>query len=368
MFSLILRKKSNIKFSHTFNFVQRTITVGKDVSNNLRLYSRDRSVSRIHAEIYGDRDNFFIVDKGSGSGTYIENLKLVQNRSYLLNEGTQINIGEYHLTFLINPPQDYLEKSEKKMINTTISFLEDELAYLDDLRRKDTTLYDDKIQNNLHRVLDSSQNKNLRSLLKQNVGTGINVQVKKNESHSDKTDFIVDMFLKLFVEFHSMSNKISNEFIDSHIVHRRDSKQLVFPDSLKNYILSTELSTDEKNNRINFLWNEIEDLISKHWALFAGYRSSIKYGARDLLKELDPAKIINNKQEKSIHFKSGKILNRYLPFLIKHRNVLTIIEKYESLSKNIDKEIELKYFQPAFKNGYLQKVNSDNQSDYDLNH
>ena len=368
MFYLNLSKKSDITSSQTFKFVQRTITLGKDVSNNIRLYSPDESVSEIHAEIYTVRDNFFIIDRGSRSGTYIENIKLVQNRSYLLKEGTQINIGEYILKFLLNSHDGSTEKPEKISVKNTIDYLDDALAYLNDVRENNPDIYDKITRKNLRKVLDISENSKLRSLLVQKVDPDNKAQIKDSEINSDKSDFIIDMFLKLFVEFRSMSIKISNEVIDSHTVHRRDSKQLVFPDSLKNYILNTELSAEEKEKRIKFLWNEIEELISKHIALFAGYKNSIKYGTRDLLKELDPGSIIDSEQKKSAHVKSARILNKYLPFLMKRRNIKSIMCKYESLSKNIYKEIELKYFQPAFKSGYLQKVNSDHQSEYDLNH
>jgi hypothetical protein len=368
MFYLNLSKKTDITSSQTFKFVQRTITLGKDVSNNLRLYSPDASVSSIHAEIYTDRDNFFIINRGGGSGTYIENMKLMQNRSYLLKEGTQINIGEYILTFFLNSPDTDIEKPEKISVKNTINYLDDALAYLNEVRENNPDVYDKIIRKNLRKVLDIDENSKLRSLLLQKVDPDNNVPIKDSETKSDKSEFIIDMFLKLFVEFHSMSIQIFNEFIDSHTVHRRDSKQLVFPDSLKNYILNTELSADEKEKRIKFLWNEIEELISKHIALFAGYKNSIKYGTRDLLKELDPVSIIDSEQKKSEYVKSARILYKYLPFLMKRRNIKCIIDKYESLSKNIDKEIELKYFQPAFKSGYLQKVNSDHRSEYDLTH
>ena len=367
MFYLNLSKKSDITSSQTFKFVQRTITLGKDVTNNLRLYSPDASISNIHAEIYTDRDNFFIVNRGTGSGTYIENMKLVQNRSYLLKEGTQLNIGEYILIFLLNSPDRDTEKPDKISVKNTISYLDDALAYLSDVRKNNPAVYDKKVRKNLCRVLDISENSKLRSLLVKKVDPDNNMLIKDSEAKSDNSEFIVDMFLKLFVEIHSMSIKISNDFIDSHTVHRGDSKQLVFPDSLKNYILNTELSAEEKAKRIKFLWNEIEELISKHIALFAGYKNSIKYGTRDLLKELDPVSIIDNEQKKSTYVKSTRILNKYLPFLMRRRNIKSIIDKYESLSKNIDTEIDLKYFQPAFKSGYLQKVNSYHRSEYNLN-
>ena len=196
MFYLNLSKKSDIISSQTFKFVQRTITLGKDVSNNIRLYSPDESVSEIHAEIYTDRDNFFIIDRGSGSGTYIENMKLVQNRSYLLKEGTQINIGEYILTFLLNSHDGSTEKPEKISVKNTIDYLDYALAYLNDVRENNPDIYDKIIRKNLRKVLDIDENNKLRSLLVQKVDPDNNMLIKDSETKSDKSEFIVDMFLK----------------------------------------------------------------------------------------------------------------------------------------------------------------------------
>jgi len=364
MFYLNLSKKSDITFSQTFRFVQRTITLGKDVSNNLRLYCPDESISDIHAEIYSDMGNTFIVDKGSGSGTYIENLKLVKNRSYLLREGIQILIGEYILTFHLSPSELDTEMKEMFIVNT-ISCLEDVLAYVNKMREHNPELYAKNMKEKLNQVFDINENQKLRTLLIQIIDPDNNHDGENTRAESFESDFIVDMFLKLFVEFHSMSSKISDEFIDSHTIHRRDSKQIVFPDSLRRFILDTKVSVEERNRRINFLWNEIEDLVSKHIALFEGYKSSIKHGTRDLLKELDPLANIGNEQKKAGYFKSYKILQKYFSFLRKLRNAKRILDKYETISKNIEKEIEQKFFQPAFKSGYLKKFNSmHNTEDY----
>ena len=148
------------------------------------------------------------------------------------------------------------------------------------MKENNPDIYDEKIKSSLHKILEKCENGILKSLAKQRKYPGEIMNNDDSNPDSLNSDFIIDMFLKLFVEFHTMSNKITNEFIDSHTVHRRDSRQLVVPDSLKNYILDTQISQEEKEKRIQFLWNEIEDLIQKHIALLAGYKSSIKYGLR----------------------------------------------------------------------------------------
>ena len=365
MYYINLSRKSDISFSLTFEIVQRTITLGRHVSNNIRLYCSDENVGPIHAELYNDRDNYFIVDRGSGSGTYMDKVKLVKNRSYLLSEGVPVSIGEYTVKFFLKSPGKNAAGSEMQTIKNAINYLDDALIYLDTVRMQNPVFYDKKIKKELDGILEIPGNKKLRSLLMENHNADVNRSNKDSIDSCEKPDFIVDMFLKLFIEFHAMSENISNEFIETHTVHRRDSQQLILPERLKKYILDSELSADEKEKRIKFLWNKIEDLISTHSALFAGYKNSIRYGTKDLLKELDPVAIIDNAGKKNQRTRSSNLLRRYLPFLMCQRNLKSIIDKYESLSHGMEMEIESKYFQPAFKSGYLQKVNSEPNSSYD---
>ena len=138
--------------------------------------------------------------------------------------------------------------------------MNDSVTYLHNIKTDNPELYDQNIKAKLTKILNFNENSILKSLLGQD-GEERNGNDKPAAPDSNKLDFIVDMFLKLFVEFHAMSIHISKEFVDSHTVHRRDSQKLVFPDSLKNYILNSDLSSEEKEQRIKLLWNEIEELI-----------------------------------------------------------------------------------------------------------
>ena len=104
---------------------------------------------------------------------------------------------------------------------------------------------------------------------------------------------------------------------------------------------------------------EIEDLIIRQVALFAGYQNSIKYGVKDLLKELDPAVILKEEQEKRIHLGPIGIPQKYLPFLTYQKVFRYLTDIHHLLSNKEQREIEEKYFHPAFINGYLRSANSD---------
>ncbi len=176
---------------------------------------------------------------------------------------------------------------------------------------------------------------------------------------SDNTDFIIELFLKLFIELFEISIQVSHEFIDTHTIHRKDSKLLLSPDRLKAYILDSNLPPEECEKREQFLKVEVEDLISRHIALFAGYRSSIKYGLKDILIKLDPTTVLKDELNQSLSIGPFKISRKYIPFFIYRKVFDKVVMNHELLSKNEQQEIEDKFFKSPFISGFLQSINTD---------
>jgi hypothetical protein len=174
----------------------------------------------------------------------------------------------------------------------------------------------------------------------------------------DNTDFIIEMFLKLFIELFEISIQISHEFIDTQAIHRKDSKLLLSPERFKAYILDSNVPSEEREKRQQFLKVEVEDLIARHIALFAGYRSSIKYGLKDILNKLDPTTVLKDELNQSLSLGPFKISRKYIPFFIYRKVYDNIVKNHELLSKYEQQEIEEKFFKSAFISGFLQSINS----------
>ncbi|GAX40499.1 FHA domain-containing protein [Tolypothrix sp. NIES-4075] len=63
-------------------------------------------VSRLHAEIHIEGNNYYIEDLGSTNGTYINNTKLISKTRYQLNLGDKIDLGqESKVTFIFQQKQ-----------------------------------------------------------------------------------------------------------------------------------------------------------------------------------------------------------------------------------------------------------------------
>lgn len=75
------------------------VALGRDDEADILL--DDPSVSREHAVIKRENNDFFIEDAGSLNGTYV-NRGIIENK-YKLERGDEIQIGKYRLLFFPSP-------------------------------------------------------------------------------------------------------------------------------------------------------------------------------------------------------------------------------------------------------------------------
>jgi len=78
-----------------FEFMSSLVTLGRDLSNTVRLHS-DTEVSRRHAELRLDREGYRIVDLGSANGTYVNGHPVDQTP---LHPGDRVQLGQTVMLF-----------------------------------------------------------------------------------------------------------------------------------------------------------------------------------------------------------------------------------------------------------------------------
>ena len=71
------------------------ITIGRDPANNIVL--KDKMVSRFHVELQKIKDEFFVKDLNSSNGTYINDIKIPQNKYAKLQRNDKIRLGKIEL-------------------------------------------------------------------------------------------------------------------------------------------------------------------------------------------------------------------------------------------------------------------------------
>jgi signal transduction histidine kinase/pSer/pThr/pTyr-binding forkhead associated (FHA) protein len=78
-----------------FEFMSSVVTLGRDLSNTVRLHS-DTEVSRRHAELRLDREGYRIVDLGSANGTFVNGQPIAQTA---LRPGDRVQLGQTVMLF-----------------------------------------------------------------------------------------------------------------------------------------------------------------------------------------------------------------------------------------------------------------------------
>jgi hypothetical protein len=77
---------------------QNTFSIGKDAGNDF-VISDNKAVSRRHALIERQSDDYYIVDKGSTNHTYLNGEMLEQDRKYVLSGDDRIRVADEELLF-----------------------------------------------------------------------------------------------------------------------------------------------------------------------------------------------------------------------------------------------------------------------------
>ena len=101
---IVMFKDQTIREVHAGN---EKVKIGRDPSNHIHL--ENPAVSRFHAEIYRQGYPFFVEDKDSTNGVYVNDVLI--NWKSGIKDGDRITIGKHTLVFQ-EDPGDHPEKHQ----------------------------------------------------------------------------------------------------------------------------------------------------------------------------------------------------------------------------------------------------------------
>lgn len=101
------------------------VKVGREADNDIQL--ENPAVSRCHAEIYRQGYPFYIEDKKSTNGTYLNGAFV--NWKAALTHNDKITIGKHTLVF-VEEEKDNLDKPKKANVNETLYLSPEDLERL----------------------------------------------------------------------------------------------------------------------------------------------------------------------------------------------------------------------------------------------
>ena len=112
LYIAFLQRKDSTKFEDTYYLLPDTYSIGRDQSN--RIVINDPKVSRWHARIIFEKDEFYIFDLGSKNGVIVNN-EIINHVK--LSEGDSIQIGKGNFLF---KKEDELQSAEISTEDQTI--------------------------------------------------------------------------------------------------------------------------------------------------------------------------------------------------------------------------------------------------------
>lgn len=132
-----------------FTIPDNDVLIGRQVDADIRL--EDSAVSRHHARLYRQGDDFFLIDLQSSNGTSINQMRIRPNQPERLTEGDRIGIGPYVLSFSVSPLPVPSDKTMyiREVVNATKL---DDSIYTENPAHKLQALFD--LTQSLARTLD----------------------------------------------------------------------------------------------------------------------------------------------------------------------------------------------------------------------
>lgn len=104
----LIVKNQKTQEEQVYNLPQETITFGRTGTCDVEL--PDKSVSRKHAEIVREGDDYFLIDLKSGNGTFLNGKKIRPIEKHLLRNSDVIKIEIYEINFAL------LEEGQSKPV------------------------------------------------------------------------------------------------------------------------------------------------------------------------------------------------------------------------------------------------------------
>jgi predicted component of type VI protein secretion system len=372
-FKLIVSKEDEPESRQEHVYNKENIVIGRDLSCDLQLEGIKSVVSRRHAEIKHSDTGFEIEDQKSRNFTFLNEKKLKAGTLYDLHSGDIIQICDFNIEFIIESHETrYLEKTILDYPNPFLQHAVQLMALLSQISQdydEDTSdrkeeafkeaFYDLLKDLSKHKaiqiIIQSVMNINTEALPEIQRDSLLAVKVSSSEAES-LMNLVLDIFLKLL----QARRQFRMEFIGETMIRTAKSFSIYSctTDEFKEFLFSPEISTADKQKRMQLLKSLGDELMLHQVSLLEGYKRSVNEGTRQLLERLDPDSIQSRMQKKKKDMGPSKLALSKLPVLESLGFKKLYSEVYQDLAKEDRSIIEKKYFRPSYVKRYNKCMDS----------
>jgi type VI secretion system protein ImpI len=375
-----IRNEKKPEYQQERKFNQPLITIGRDESNHVMLEDKRKAVSRRHAEVRLEDGIYFIIDKGSRNGTFINNHRLSPEQPYALEHGSILNIGDYILRVSMQKETPQREDATVFVSNPFLEEIQDLSSLLDKIEEKylaeDSAIRREYLTQAVQDMMQAHSNDEVTAV----VGNSLLNRVQSPEQSSRQftpestpnrknpidipadtsalSGEVMNTFIAAFINAQQLMSKFHAEFIGTTRVESDDAFHQKSVDDVKEYLFNTELDYSQIEKRITLFRRKVDEMNIHQIALLDGYRNSIREGVRELLREMNPAIIKNAIKKNNIELGPLKIPVSIIPFYNQMKTLEILQRKHYEFSAEDQGIVEKKHFRPAFSKRYLENMSS----------
>lgn len=375
---LIITQDENDDFYLEEEFTADSIQIGRDDTSDIAIQDKNKFVSRKHAQIQFQDGSYYLMDQESRNGTFLNHKRLKANYPYMLEDGTEFEIGQFHLTFHIVEKKQALPDPPPPASDRTMVFanpFEEEVGVLVDTLRRIEEKYnrgemlnpEDQLKSAFRDAVSSIENFTVTSKLLSSFGlnghqsrdAGHAVAEGSGDSLPGETGRVLDLLLNLFVQLFDFIAKFRIEFVGSTMIQSEGDLPYDSSDSLKQFLFDPTISSEEQDKRFKKMKTESRRLISHQVGLLEGYKESVKKGMPEILREVNPAIVQNEIANSSIGFGPVKIPAKVIPLYSQMKTLKVLKENHFEIVDEDKGFFEKKYFRPPFIKKYLETASYD---------
>ena len=402
---LVLNNTTESGETEEFTFEQERISIGRETGNDLHIPDTSRVVSKRHAVITCTEDGFEIEDLGSKNFTYLNNSRLESARTYPLQDGDLIKLGEYEVEFVVvmpepepEPEPELIEVPDQDKTVFESSFInpfEEEVTELLASVKRIYAIYDgespnrreDALKEALRNVFKEEEHEARLLIIRSLNGNGELIDadatdpivhdpsvagqngvpvpqelalapltIESQIEPSVHSDQVMDVLLNVLSMLVSIPWEFRHEFVGHTIAQTPESAILYEGDAgkLKSFLLDPDLDQEELTRRLMLIEEGGDEVILHQLAMLDGYKAVVQQGMHMLLREIDPIVAAENLSQSSALYKMIPRLSRLVASW-------GLQEKFKELRAEDWSITERRAYRPSFIRAYLSRMSSGPQ-------
>jgi len=333
------------------------INIGSHESNQIVLEDRNQEVSNHHVQIIKRNGNYFLINKNSVQGTYIDGEKIKTNTPLFINSTIKFNIGEFDLNLTLTGIEAEQDKEDIAIENP----FDDDVHQLNKILNKLVRRYQLESDHNkrflliqaYREILDDSEDSDVLDIL---FKTKLENTLQEGGLPPGPVENLLSKLLYLFQRLFQKQVRFKREFLDETIEPFDDHFPYESLEQLKNYLFDSDISEEETQSRISQLTRNLEKVLFHQNALLDGYKYGIKNGSYLLVQEILSQVIGNTFDEKFVLLRILKVPYRWFPNKLRSKIMTRIEDELLNLKDQEMHNIEKRYFRPLFVEHYQESI------------